>query len=770
MSEMKLSLRPLTWLSILRIPVALLFLISAGQAQNPIFENSDFSKGNLENWTIKGESFGSTPATAPINPGWDVTGSESKDLKIRWDTRQEMYRQTLFTGYTGPFANSHHPKRLDRSTGELVSVPFVISDKYICFSLAGGDFSFPGRLAVNLLIDGRVRRQAIPEEPNMDDCCFDVTEFRGREAQIVLVDEHPFFGGWLASDEFTASDLPNSSRIIGKNDDIILYSTKRSSLQAVASFLNIPAQKALPDDAVKLWVDGTVVEERMMAVADKADADFWQFIDLTAWKRKNIEISFEGWSNRTDPLSNISQDDHIKGLDQLYTEKFRPQFHYTTKQGWSNDVNGTVYYDGEYHLFYQYDPSQVGQIGRNMHWGHAVSEDLFHWEELPIALGTDPVRGQNYSGSAIVDFNNSAGLQKGKEKTMIAFYTRRSPYYLLVHDYGVDSSSQCMAYSVDRGRTWTHVEKPLVSCVTTKNRDPKVFWHEASNQWIMVFFKTAGYTFYGSVDLFNWEELSSVDGYHECPDIFQLEVDGYPGIRKWVLVNGAGDYSLGEFDGKTFCVEYRGRADFGPISATQTFGQASGGTSWRTQLAWLHVSPPDMPFKQLISLPMDLTLRNTGEGPRIHSNPARSVEYLHGRKVIPEDEQLATGQVGNRMVPWELFDVTFSIELNDAEKMLFEIRGIPVQYDTENGIVSIENGKSKKSGNFRPVVRPQDGRLKIRAILDKCTLDLIVNDGQIHLVGEAYPDMHKPALRIVDEATDARIIQAKFIEMRSIWD
>ena len=125
-------------------------------------------------------------------------------------------------------------------------------------------------------------------------------------------------------------------------------------------------------------------------------------------------------------------------------------------------------------MFYQYDPSRIGRIGRNMHWGHAVSSDLFHWKELPIALGTDPRRGQNYSGSAIVDFNNSAGLQQGEEKTMIAFYTRRSPYYLLVHDYGVDSSSQCMAYSNDRDLTWTHVEKPLIPCVTTKNRDPKV--------------------------------------------------------------------------------------------------------------------------------------------------------------------------------------------------------------------------------------------------------------------------------------------------------
>ncbi|GAI96610.1 unnamed protein product, partial [marine sediment metagenome] len=197
--------------------------------------------------------------------------------------------------------------------------------------------------------------------------------------------------------------------------------------------MNIPAQKALPDDALKLWLDGKVIEERCMAISDEEHADFWQFIDLSHWNGKEVEVSFEGWSNLEDPLSDVSLDDNIKGLDHLYAEKYRPQFHFSPIQGWSNDVNGMVYLDGEYHMFYQYDPSQGGQIGRNMHWGHAVSKDLFHWNELPIALGTDLQRGQNYSGSAIVDFNNSAGLQEGKEKTLIAFYTLRSPYYLLVH-------------------------------------------------------------------------------------------------------------------------------------------------------------------------------------------------------------------------------------------------------------------------------------------------------------------------------------------------
>jgi fructan beta-fructosidase len=743
--------------------VLLLFLFQVSQAQEPLFENSDFSRGNLMNWTVTGEAFSYTPATAAINPGWDVTGSQQKDLAMRWDTRQEMYRQPEIQGYQGHFANSYHPRLLDRSTGQLQSDPFTIEEPSICFLAAAGDFSFPGQLVVNLQVDGKVRRQAIPDSKEMKAYCFDVKELHGAQARIIVSDEHPFFGGWIAADEFTTGGTDALKAETG----IIVPRSSRRSLVAGKKYLNIPAQNALPDDAVKLWINGKVVEERMMAVADVEHADFWQFIDLSAWKGKELEVSFEGWSHMEDPLSDLSQDNRIRGIDQLYEEKYRPQFHFSPIQGWSNDVNGTVYYDGEYHLFFQYDPSRIGQIGRNMHWGHAVSKDLFHWKELPIALGTDPQRGQIYSGSAIVDFNNSAGLQQGDEKTMIAFYTRRSPYYLLVHDYGIDSSSQCMAYSLDRGRTWTHVEEPLIPCITTKNRDPKVFWHQESQKWIMVFFKTTGYVFYGSVDLFNWEELNSVDGYHECPDIFQLDIEGDPKRKRWVLVNGGGDYSLGEFDGKGFDLAYRGRTDFGPISATQTFGQAPGGTAWRSQLAWMHVSPPEMPFRQMISLPMDLTLRQTDKGLRIFSNPAKSIKKLHGRTVTIKEKHLSASLVSNQTVPFELFDATFTLQIEPGEPAAFEIRGIPLTYDPSSGLISIENGKSERTKKQKPMVMAKEGHLKIRAILDKCTLDLILNDGEVHLVGEAYPDRSKPALQITAESEHIQIRKASFTEMKS---
>lgn len=741
---------------------------SAAQEAQTLFENSDFSRGDFLNWESKGEAFGEGPARDVTRPDGDVTGSAGKDLNLRWDNHPEVYCQPAFSGWVGYFANSYHPLKLDKAQDELISTPFLVRNPFISFLLGGGEFSLPGRLSVNLLVGDEVVRQANPRGLNLEPVCFDVRSLRGETARLQLVDEHPFYGGWIVADEFSARDQAECDWVVSDADSAFISKSISRRLKATQRFLNVPAQKAFPGHTLKIAVDGKVVEERCMAIASEDDAEFWQYVDLSLWQGREVEVRFAGYTDIEEPLADAFLSNSIKGLDSVYAEGRRPQFHYTPRQGWSNDVNGAVYYDGEYHLFYQYDPSQSGLIGRNMHWGHAVSKDLFHWEELPIALGTDPVRGQVYSGSAIVDEYNVAGLQQGKEKTMIAFYSRRYPYTTLKHDFGVAGTSQCMAYSTDRGRTWTHVEEPVVPMLTTKNRDPKVFWHEETRQWIMVFFKVSGFVFYGSTDLFHWKELSEIDGYHECPDFFQLAIDGDATRTKWVLVNGSGEYSLGHFDGKFFTLQYRGRSDFGPISATQTFGQAPGGIAYRTQLAWLRVSSPDMPFRQMISLPMDLTLRSTPDGPRIFSNPAASMVNLHGQTIALKPEQLAGGQVSNERVPWELVDATFSIELNGAPEVAFEIRGILVSYDTQSGVLNIgpiSKRKNKRSATLRPVA----GRLSIRAILDRSTLDLIVNGGQAHLVGEARPDATEPFLRLAQGRQKARVAGAAFTEMKSAW-
>ncbi len=251
------------------------------------------------------------------------------------------------------------------------------------------------------------------------------------------------------------------------------------------------------------------------------------------------------------------------GIPPVYDQPLRPQFHYSPQQNWMNDPNGLVYHDGEYHLFYQYNPQ--GDTWGNMSWGHAVSRDLLHWEELPVALRADDEQ-MFFSGSAVVDHANTTGFGSPGNPPMVAVYTR--------FDRETAIQSQAIAYSLDNGRTWTeYAGNPVIDIDSTEFRDPKVFWYEPEERWIMavVLAEQHKVRFYGSPDLKQWTHLSdfgpanATGGVWEVPDLFQLPVDGDPNHKKWVLVvnlnpgsiaGGSGaQYFVGEFDGRAFHAE-----------------------------------------------------------------------------------------------------------------------------------------------------------------------------------------------------------------------
>ncbi len=246
-----------------------------------------------------------------------------------------------------------------------------------------------------------------------------------------------------------------------------------------------------------------------------------------------------------------------------YTEPYRPQFHFSPAKNWMNDPNGLVYYDGEYHLFYQYNP--FGDKWGHMSWGHAVTTDLVHWTHLPVALAEE--NGvMIFSGSAVVDERNTSGFGKDGKPPMVAIYTGWKPVGF--------NQAQYIAYSTDRGRTWTkYAGNPVLDIGSTEFRDPKVFWYEPAKRWIMVLVLAAErrVRFYGSPDLKQWTRLSefgpaaAIGGVWECPDLFELPVDGARGQKRWVLgVNinpggrwggSAGQYFVGNFDGTTFTLD-----------------------------------------------------------------------------------------------------------------------------------------------------------------------------------------------------------------------
>ncbi|WP_245846689.1 glycoside hydrolase family 32 protein [Vreelandella alkaliphila] len=316
----------------------------------------------------------------------------------------------------------------------------------------------------------------------------------------------------------------------------------------------------------------------------------------------------------------------------------RPKLHFTPPTGWMNDPNGLVYFDGEYHLFYQYHPHDT--VWGPMHWGHAVSTDLCRWEHLPIALAPD-AQGACFSGSAIVDEHDVTGLFDG-QRGLLAFYTCHRVFSDDPEDY---EQSQCLAYSRDKGRTWhQYANNPVLPAPGFKDfRDPKVLWHAATQRWVMALACGQEIHFYTSENLLDWQFASAFGEGHgvhtqhpwECPDLFELPVEGASNGQlssRWVLIVGIGatpdnafgsftQYFVGEFDGQRFTNDHspddvmmmdEGR-DF---YAVQSWSNTSGR---RLAVAWLNNwqyanHAPEAGWRGMMSLPRELTLRATSSG------------------------------------------------------------------------------------------------------------------------------------------------------------
>lgn len=394
----------------------------------------------------------------------------------------------------------------------------------------------------------------------------------------------------------------------------ISASAEEIKIKINKKYLNFPISHQQDRSKMTLKVKGQPDIPLVIRLAP-GEADYWMFKDVTNLKGKTITIQYEGDSKG---LSQIFQDDEIVGQKELYKEENRPQFHFTTKRGWINDPNGMVYHDGEYHLFYQHNPYE--RDWENMHWGHAVSKDLIHWEELPDALYPDEMGGM-FSGSAVIDYDNTAGYNKGNKPAMIAAYTAAS-----------DKQVQCIAWSNDNGRTFTKYDgNPLIDTKHIWNsqdtRDPKVFWYTPGEHWVMVLNERDGHSIYTSSDLKDWKYESHVTGFWECPELFELPIDGNPNNTKWVMYGASGTYMLGSFNGKEFTPE-KGKYQYatGTIYAAQTFTNMPDDR--RVQIGWSRLSHEGMPFNGMMLLPTELTLKTTNDGVRLFSNPVEETKQL----------------------------------------------------------------------------------------------------------------------------------------------
>jgi fructan beta-fructosidase len=456
---------------------------------------------------------------------------------------------------------------------------------------------------------------------------------------------------------------------------------------------------------------------------------------------------------------------------KYYTELYRPQFHFTPERNWQSDPNGLVFYRGEYHLFYQHNP--YGKEWGFMHWGHAVSPDLLHWEHLPVALypdnnSTDTVFCTAFSGSAIVDENNVLGKQTSEEKTLVAFYTS---YHC----------GQRLAYSTDRGRTWNKYEaNPVIPYDSLDDaRDPKVFWYAPLNQWIMILWRKPngldrqqGFSIYHSENLVSWVYKSHIPGFFECPDLVELNVNNRPDDTRWVLFDGDGSYLIGLFTGEMFIPETgKMQSDYGNhYYATQTWNHIPEEDGRTIQMAWMKGGKfPDMPFQGQMTFPVELSLHKTGQTIRLVRTPIREIETLHGKNDHWENRNIIPGIKDNilKRCKGDCFHIMGTFDLKTANSFGFMLRhgkktpGIEVNYNVQRGVLTC-------LGKTAPLL-PVNGKIQLEILLDRTSLEIYANNGQVVMTSCIAPPKNNTNMELFTRGGELFVDQLNVYEVNTVW-
>ena len=524
-------------------------------------------------------------------------------------------------------------------------------------------------------------------------------------------------------------------------------------------YLNFPVKNGADKRLIHLIIDNKIVREFEIELAPD-EPDFWVYLDMSEFADKNATLRIDKYDPaKSKGFDSIYQADTYIGQENVYVEKLRPQFHFTSKRGWNNDSNGMVYYDGEYHLFYQHNP--YGWNWGNMTWGHAVSTDIVHWTELGDAIHPDRL-GTIFSGSAVVDVNNTAGFQTGEEKVIVCIYTSAGGTNPMSKG---QPFTQSIAYSNDRGRTFMkYANNPVLGHINGGNRDPKVFWHTPTAQWVMaLYLDDHEMGFFTSKDLKSWKFQSRIKCFHECPELFELPVDGNKDNKKWILYGGSGEYLVGHFDGKEFESETDAiRFHYGNcFYASQTFNNIPKSDGRRIQIAWGRINMPDMPFNQMMLFPVTLTLQTTEEGPRMFAEPVREISRLH-----KSSKRWMNGPIRHvnnllKELSIELVHIHADLMLHEATEIGFVIRDIPVVYDVENQELSCLGNKAS--------LKPVNGKIQLELLVDRTSIEIFANHGRIYMPIGVILAGNSKSFEIFTKDGNVEVNSLEVFELSSIW-
>jgi fructan beta-fructosidase len=555
-------------------------------------------------------------------------------------------------------------------------------------------------------------------------------------------------------------------------------------------YLLIPVQhpgNGLKANVMRIEVDGAAAYQFGVFLGTNAEStDAWGCLDVSEYAGKQAKISSvngptEGWAAAT---GMITSSDEIKASVPIYTEKGRPQFHFSQRVGWNNDPNGMVYSDGLYHLSWQCNPMIAAFA--NMFWGHAVSKDLVHWEEMPIALRTmgkgmpnphpSMVMGQAYSGGAAVDQKNTLGKQVGDTKTIL--------YAVSDTGGGLGGTNgtvgESLAYSTDNGKTHTVLRDRLI--VSHNGRDPKIFWHEPTQRWCVVVYngghavpETKGWIgkmeFYSSPDLKTWTKESETEEiFHECPEFVELPVDGDPKNKKWLLFDATPKYQVGTFDGKTFKPEDTAPrlCIGGELKAAQCFSNAPEERA--ICMVWARTIQKDKntSFNQGFTLPLELSLKTTADGIRCYANPVKELEALRGGELLSvADQKLNTGDNALKFShPAELVEIEMTIDYGKGAKpssIEVELGESKFSYDPVTKEVAAPKGKLVSYDK-------DEGKLQFHFYVDRPTIEVFAQHGAVYLLhNRNLPGVPLDGVTIRLKSGDATLESLKAYELQSIW-
>jgi len=456
-----------------------------------------------------------------------------------------------------------------------------------------------------------------------------------------------------------------------------------------------------------------------------------------------------------------------------YSEPFRPQFHFTPEKNWMNDPNGMVYFEGEYHLFYQFNP--FGDKWGHMSWGHAVSPDMVHWENLPIALYEE--NGvMIFSGSAVIDWKNTSGFG---EKAFVAIFTYNRDY----------KETQNLAYSTDNGRTWTkYPGNPVIPAPDSMRdfRDPKVFWHE--DHWVMSLAAGDRILFYVSQDLIHWEQSGSfgsgfgcTEGVWETPDLFPLPVDATNESR-WVLTVGVGvgapaggsgtQYFIGHFDGRNFTSENPKDtilwADYGAdYYAPQSWNDEPNGR--RLMIGWMNNWPyarliPESGWRGSFSIIREAALTRTTNGIRLLHRPVHELRSLHSGHFQWRNETIEPGINVLQAVRGGSLEIAAEFQIShEVDSFGLRVRVGPdeqttIGYNVKEAQLSVDrtgSGRVDFHEDFARVhtakLTPIDDIIRLHIFVDTISVEVFANDGLVVFSECIFPNEESQALELFVE-------------------